>query len=119
MVHFQYLFRGIDGKAKLVPFMWFAIIGMTITALFLVYPKLRKNETTLAALCGLVIITTYIDKGLGLMSGGFVPNPLERVIEYWPTVPEVIISLGVCSIGFLILTVLYKIATSIKEEIKS
>jgi Ni/Fe-hydrogenase subunit HybB-like protein len=119
MAHFQYLFVGLDGKTQLVPFMWFALVGMTIAGLFLVNPKLRKNETTLAALCGLVIITTYIDKGLGLISGGFVPNPLEQVTEYWPTVPEAIITLGVWAMGFLILTVLYKIAVSIKEEVKS
>ncbi|MCJ7819333.1 MAG: polysulfide reductase NrfD [Syntrophales bacterium] len=119
MAHFQYLFVGLDGKTQLVPFMWFALVGMTIAGLFLVNPKLRKNETTLAALCGLVIVTTYIDKGLGLISGGFVPNPLEQVTEYWPTVPEAIITLGVWAMGFLILTVLYKIAVSIKEEVKS
>ena len=119
MAHFKYLFVGLDGKSQLVPFMWFALVGMTVAALFMVNPKLRKNETTLAALCGLIIITTYIDKGLGLISGGFIPNPLEQVTEYWPTVPEAIITLGVWAMGFLILTVLYKIAVSIKEEIKS
>ena len=66
-----------------------------------------------------MIITTWLDKGLGLMTGGFVPNPLEQVTEYWPTVPEAIISLGVWAMGFLVLTVLYKIAVSIKEEVKS
>jgi len=119
LAHFQYLFAGLDGKARLVPFMWFSIVGMTITALFLTNPKLRQNETTLAALCGMVIITTWIDKGLGLMTGGFVPNPMEQVTEYWPTVPEAIIGLGVWALGFLVLTILYKIAVSIKEEIKS
>jgi Ni/Fe-hydrogenase subunit HybB-like protein len=119
ILHFQYLFAGIGGKGRLVPFMWFAIVGMTLTALFLVNPRLRQNETTLAALCGMVIITTWIDKGLGLISGGFIPNPLEQVTEYWPTVPEAIITLGVWAMGFLILTVLYKIAVSIKEEIES
>jgi len=119
MAHFQYLFVGLDGKGQLVPLMWFSIVGMTLAALFLVNPKLRKNECTLAALCGLVIITTWLDKGLGLMTGGFVPNPMEQVIEYWPTAPEAIISLGVWAMGFLILTLLYKIAVSIKEEIKS
>jgi len=119
MAHFQYLFVGLDGKGQLVPLMWFSIVGMTLAGLFLVNPKLRKNETTLAALCGLVIITTWLDKGLGLMTGGFVPNPLEQVIEYWPTAPEAIISLGVWAMGFLVLTLLYKIAVSIKEEIKS
>ncbi len=119
MAHFNYLFVGLDGKTQLVPFMWFALVGMTAAALFMVNPKLRKNETTLAALCGLIIITTYIDKGLGLISGGFIPNPLEQVTEYWPTVPEAIITLGVWAMGFLILTILYKIAVSIKEEIKA
>jgi Ni/Fe-hydrogenase subunit HybB-like protein len=119
MIHFQYLFQGIGDKARLVPWMWFAITGMSVAALLMVNPKIRKNETTLALTCGLIIITTYIDKGLGLMTGGFVPNPLERVVEYWPTVPEFLISLGVYSIGALILTVLYKVAISVKEEIRA
>jgi Ni/Fe-hydrogenase subunit HybB-like protein len=119
LLHFQYLFQGIEGKGQLVPYMWFSIVGMTLTALFLVNPKLRKNETILAGLCAMVIITTWIDKGLGLMTGGFVPNPLEHITEYWPTVPEAIITLGVWALGFLILTLLYKIAVSIKEEIKA
>ncbi len=119
MIHFKYLFLGIDGHARLVPWMWFSIVGMTVAALLMVNPKIRKNETTLALVCGLIIITTYIDKGLGLMTGGFVPNPLEHVVEYWPTLPEFLISLGVYSIGGLILTVLYKVAISVKEEIKA
>ena len=119
MLHFQYLFYGLDGKARLVPWMWFAITGMSVAAILMVFPKIRQNEKTLAMTCGLIIITTYIDKGLGLMTGGFVPSPLEKVTEYWPTVPEAIITLGVWALGFLILTVLYKVAVSVKEEIKA
>ncbi len=119
MLHFKYLFVGLDGKARLVPIMWFAIVGMTITALLLVRPENRANEKTLAILCGMVVLTTYLDKGLGLMTGGFVPNPLERVVEYWPTIPEALITMGVYGIGLLILTVLYKVAVSVKEEIKN
>lgn len=119
MLHFQYLFAGIGDKARLVPFMWFSIVGMTITAILLTNPKLRQNENTLAALCGMVIITTWIDKGLGLMTGGFVPNPMEKITEYAPTIPEAAITLGVWALGFLILTLLYKVAVSIKEELKA
>lgn len=119
MLHFQYLFAGIGDKARLVPFMWFSIVGMTITAILLTNPKLRRNENTLAALCGMVIITTWIDKGLGLMTGGFVPNPMEKITEYAPTIPEAAITLGVWALGFLILTLLYKVAVSIKEELKA
>jgi molybdopterin-containing oxidoreductase family membrane subunit len=48
--------------------------------------------------------------------GGFVPNPFDRVFEYWPTVPEILISVGVWATGFFILTVLYKIVVSVKAE---
>jgi len=119
MLHFKYLFAGIDGHARMVPIMWFSILGMIAAALLLVNPNNRRDETKLAALCGLVIITTWLDKGMGLMTGGFVPNPLEKITEYWPTGPEALITLGVWAVGFLIITVLYKVAVSVKEEIKA
>ncbi len=117
MDHFKYLFVGMDGKGQLIPFMWFAIVGMIVAAIAMVFPRVRKDESTLALTCGLIIITTYIDKGLGLMTGGFVPNTFHRVTEYWPTPAEATITLGVWAIGFLVLTILYKIATSVKEEV--
>ena len=119
MLHFQYLFFGIGDKARLVPIMWFAIVGMTVAGLLMVNPEVRKNEKTLAWVCGLIIVTTYLDKGLGLMTGGFVPNPLEKVVEYWPTVPEAFITLGIWALGFFILAVLYKVAISVKEEVRA
>ena len=53
------------------------------------------------------------------MTGGFVPNPMEKITEYAPTIPEAAITLGVWALGFLILTLLYKVAVSIKEELKA
>ncbi len=117
MHHFEYLFFGIEGHGKLVPWMWFSLIGMIVASVLLVIPRIRRDETTLAIGCALVIVTTWIDKGLGLITGGFVPNPLDRITEYWPTVPEALITLGVWAVGFLILSILYKIAVSVKEEI--
>jgi len=119
MNHFKYLFAGLEGHSRLVPWMWFAMIGMITAAIMLVFPAIRQNENTLALACGLVVITTYIDKGLGLITGGFVPNPFDTVTEYWPTLPEAMITLGVWALGFLILTILYKVAVSVKEEIKA
>ena len=51
------------------------------------------------------------------MIGGFIPSPLNHVIEYHPTPPELAITTGIWALGFLVLTVLYKIAVSIKEEV--
>ena len=116
MHHYDYLFHL---GSKVPPLMWASYIGMVLACILLVFPGVRRNETTLALCCVLVIITTWIDKGIGLMIGGFVPNPFGRIFEYWPTVPEVFISLGVWATGFLVVTILYKIAISVKEEIRA
>ena len=67
--------------------------------------------------CVFVVIATWIDKGFGFVIGGFVPNPVERVFEYWPTFPEIMIRVGVWATGFFVLTILYKVAASVKEEV--
>ena len=54
---------------------------------------------------------------LGLVITGFVPNPLGVVHEYWPTFPEVMIGLGVYGIGALVITLLYKIALSLRGQV--
>lgn len=112
-----YLFVGLEGHGKLVPWMWTAAGFAVVALVLLIVPGTRRNEDTLAVACAAVIIATWIDKGLGLVIGGFIPNPFDRVTEYWPTVPEVFITLGIWATGFFVLTVLYKIAVSVKEEI--
>jgi len=47
---------------------------------------------------------------------GFIPNPFNHVREYTPTIPELMIALGVWATGFFVLTILYKVAISVKEE---
>ncbi len=59
---------------------------------------------------------TWIDKGLGLISGGFIPSPLHRITEYAPTLPELMISSGIYGIGLLCLTILLKMAVNVKNE---
>ncbi|MBW1794393.1 MAG: polysulfide reductase NrfD [Deltaproteobacteria bacterium] len=117
MHHFHYLFFGHEGHGNLVPLMWLAFACMTAAIILLVPPVTRRNEGILAVACVLVVIGTWIDKGFGLVVGGFVPNPLERITEYWPTVPEALITLGVWATGFLIISLLYKVATSVKVEV--
>ncbi|MCX8031091.1 MAG: polysulfide reductase NrfD [Thermodesulfovibrionales bacterium] len=112
-----YLYAGLDGYKKLVPIMWISNILTIIALILLVIPQLRKNELLLAIASLCVFVALWIDKGFGLIVGGFVPNSFKQITEYWPTIPEVSISLGVWAIGFLILTILYKVAISIREEL--
>jgi Ni/Fe-hydrogenase subunit HybB-like protein len=116
--HFQYLFLGLDGKTTLVPWMWTSMILAVVSLILLLNPKTRRKESILAVACVTVFASIWIDKGLGMVVTGFVPSPLGRVTEYWPTWPEFFISLGVYGIGALLITVFYKIALSLRGEIK-
>ncbi|MEF3169081.1 MAG: polysulfide reductase NrfD [Deltaproteobacteria bacterium] len=112
----EYLFFGLHGYDNLVPFMWTSAILGVIGIFLLLVPKLRMRYDLLAVGCGAIFLGTYIDKGVGLVLGGFVPNPFEGVTQYYPTFPELMITLAIWGIGALILTILYKIAISVREE---
>ncbi len=117
MDHIKYLFVGLHGHGAYVPWMWASMILMVVGIILLVNPITRRNEGVLAVACAAVFVGTWIDKGMGMISGGFVPNSLHYVNEYIPSVPEVVIAIAVYSIGALIITVLYKIAVSVKIEV--
>lgn len=113
--HFRYLYFGIGEAKALVPWAWTsAVLGAAALVLLLV-PGLRNNLKVLPWTCVLVVLGLWIDKGIDLIVAGFVPNPLGHVTEYAPTLPEVVVTLGVYGIGLLVLTVLYKVGIAVKE----
>jgi len=115
MDHLKYLYIGLHGHGVLVPWMWSSVICMLLAIILLIIPATKKNEIILIFSSILIFIGTWIDKGLGMISGGFIPSPLHHTTEYIPSMHELIISAGVAAIGLFILTVLYKITISIKE----
>jgi Ni/Fe-hydrogenase subunit HybB-like protein len=117
MDHFKYLFIGLHGHGAYVPWMWTSMALMLIGIILTVNPITRKNEGVLAVACVVIFLGTWIDKGLGMIAGGFTPSPLHEIHEYIPSLPEILIALGVWAMGFLILTALFKIAVGIKEEL--
>jgi Ni/Fe-hydrogenase subunit HybB-like protein len=114
---FVYLFAGLHGHQNLVPWMWtsallaFAALGM------LIIPTIRRKEGWLAVACVAVFVSLWIEKGLGLVVTGFIPSPLETITEYNPTGTEIAITLGVWAVGFIILTLFYKIFVSVRSGI--
>jgi molybdopterin-containing oxidoreductase family membrane subunit len=117
IAHFQYLFFGLNGGAKLVPWMWSSIVLALVAVALLLNSATRRQDGFLAIACVAVFISMWIDKGLGLIVPGFIPSQTGVIFQYTPSVPEVLIALGVVALGALILTVLYKIAISVAEEI--
>ena len=117
MDHIKYLFIGLHGHGAYVPRMWTSMSFMLIGIILTVNPITRQNEGVLAVACVVIFLGTWIDKGLGMIAGGFTPSPLHEINEYIPSVPEILIALGIWAMGFLILTALFKIAVGIKEEL--
>jgi molybdopterin-containing oxidoreductase family membrane subunit len=117
MAHYEFLFVGLEGHAPLAAWMWASMVLAVISLVLLITPRYRKNERILAVACVMVFLSLWIDKGLGLIVGGFVPTPLGHVTSYVPTLPEMSITLAIWALGFLMVTVFYKIALSVREEL--
>jgi len=115
--HFEYLYLGLHGQATLAPWMWTSSVLAVASLVVLLVPSLLRRESWLAVTCAMVFASLWIDKGLGLIVGGFVPSPLGAVTSYVPSVPEVLIVLGIWALGFLMVTVFYKITLSVREEV--
>src|SRR3990172_2970163 len=113
LVHFQYLFAGIHGHHALVPYAW-AFVGCGIAAFLLfLFPATRRNIVTLNLGCLLIYSSVYIEKGMGLVMPAFTPDTLGEIYEYTPTLHELRIGAAIFSIGFLVFTILCRIAIPI------
>ncbi len=119
VLHFQFLFMGLDGNNTLAPWMWLSVVLAVVALVILVNPATRRTETTLVVGCMAVFGSLWIDKGLGMVIAGFTPSPLGKVTHYAPTAPELTISLAIYAIGVLIVTGLYKIALEVRGQMKT
>ncbi|MGC8660578.1 MAG: sulfate reduction electron transfer complex DsrMKJOP subunit DsrP, partial [Desulfomonilaceae bacterium] len=100
----------------LVPWMWASTILAFVSLILLINPQTRNNPGTLVLGCAAVFFSLWIEKGITLVLTGYIPSPLETITQYHPTLPEICIVIGVWSLGFLILSILYKVALSVKLE---
>ena len=96
--------------------MWLSVLLSWVALALLLVPKWRSNIRLLTMACLCIFASIWLDKGLGLMVGGFVPSPLGAVTRYVPTLTESAIVLGIWASGALMITVLYKITLSVWKE---
>jgi molybdopterin-containing oxidoreductase family membrane subunit len=109
-----YLYLGLDGANRLVPWIWSAITLQVVAAAILTVHALRRRRVLASIACVLAIVGVWIEKGMGLVIPGFVPTPLGEVFEYTPTWGEVFVSLGIWALGILVFTLLAKVAIPIE-----
>jgi molybdopterin-containing oxidoreductase family membrane subunit len=116
LIHTQYLFSGIHGHRALVPFAWGSLIASVFAFLLFLVPATRRNLVTLNIGCLLIYSGVYIEKGMALVIPGMTPDTLGELYEYVPTLTEVRVGAGIFAIGFLIFTMLCKIAIPILQD---
>jgi Ni/Fe-hydrogenase subunit HybB-like protein len=113
LLYTQYLWSGIGEHKALVPFAWLALTCNLISFVLFLVPKSRKSWIGLNAGCLLIWAGCYIEKGMGLVIPGMTPDTLGEIYEYTPTATEWSVAAGVFGVGFLVFTVLVKVAVPI------
>ncbi len=113
MAPLQYMYFGLHGHNRLVPWMWMAFIFNLIAFALFLSTRARENPVTLNLACSLVIVGVYVEKGMGLVIPGFIPGALGEIYEYSPTNHEILITIGIWAVGALLYTLMLKFAIPI------
>ena len=114
--HFKFLYVGLEGHRELVPWMWLSaalILGATVV---LVNPRWRGREGLLTLACAAVVLSIWIEKGLGFVVPGFIPSTLGDFVQYLPSLNEMMLCIGIWAFGLLIYTLFLKGAIPIVNQ---
>ena len=108
-----YLMFGLHGLTGLVPWFWSSLAFMIIAFVMFLIPSVRTNYRLLPIACVLAFVGIWIEKGMGLIVPGFIPTPIGEVLEYYPTLIEIVMTVGIWAMGFFIWSILLKGAIGI------
>ena len=91
------------------------LLGMAVLTFFLLLliPATRKRWATLNLGCALIYASVYIEKGMGLIIPGLTPDPLGEIYVYTPSLTELLVAAGIFGVGFLVFTLMLKVAVPI------
>jgi len=113
LLYTRYWYSGLGDHRTLVPYAWSAV-GLNLAAFVLfIIPAARRHWLTLNLGCLATYAGVYIEKGMGLIIPGLTPDTLGEIYEYYPTGTELRIAAGIFAIGFLVFTLMLKVAVPI------
>jgi Ni/Fe-hydrogenase subunit HybB-like protein len=113
LLYTQYMWTGIGEHRTLVPYAWLSLACSVAAFVLFLVPRTRTNYVTLNIGCLLIWAGVYIEKGMGLIIPGFTPDTMGEIYEYSPSVTEWSVAAGIFGVGFLVFTILVKIAVPI------
>ena len=113
LLYTRYWYSGLGEHKTLVPYAWSAV-GLNLLAFILfIVPAARRNRVTLNIGCLAIYAGVYIEKGMGLIIPGLTPDSLGEIYEYYPTITELRVAAGIFALGFLVFTLMLKVAVPI------
>ena len=109
-----YLYFGLEGRRDLVPWSWTSV-GLVVTAAaMLSVHGVRRTPPLLYLACAMLFVGVLIEKGIGTIIPGFVPEPWGKIPRYVPTWVELTVSAGLWALGAFVFTVLAKAAIPVE-----
>src|SRR5579863_6527904 len=109
----RYWYFGIGTHHTLVPYAWSAVVLNVAAFGLFISPKLRRNFIFLNIGCLATYAGVYIEKGMGLIIPGLTPDTMGEIYEYYPTLTELRVAAGIFAVGFLLFTLMLKVAVPI------
>ena len=109
----RYWYFGVGSHHTLVPYAWSAVALNLMSFALFISPTTRRNLITLNIGCLATYAGVYIEKGMGLIIPGLTPDTLGEIYEYYPTITELRVAAGIFAAGFLLFTLMLKVAVPI------
>ena len=113
LIFTRYWYFGVGSHHTLVPYAWSAVALNLIAFGLFISPTTRRNLITLNIGCLATYAGVYIEKGMGLIIPGLTPDTLGEIYEYYPTIAELRVAAGIFAVGFLLFTLMLKVAVPI------
>lgn len=114
LVHYRYLFSGLPHHpSPIAPYAWLSLALAVASFLLFIVPRTRRHPVTMNLGCVMIYSSVYIEKGIALIIPGYTPDVLGQVYEYVPSATELRVAAGIFGIGFLIFTLMVKVAVAV------
>ena len=113
LLYTRYWFQGLGTHRMLVPYAWTAVSLNVLAFALFITPRMRRNWVMLNIGCLATYAGCYIDKGMGLIIPGLTPDTLGEIYQYYPSLAEMRVAAGVFALGFLVFTLMLKVAVPI------
>ena len=109
-----YLYFGLQGQRDLVPWAWTSVALIVVATALLSVHGVRRTPPLLYTICAMLFVGILIEKSVGTIVPGFVPEPWGKIPRYVPSWVEITVAAGLWALGAFVFTVLAKAAIPIE-----